>query len=162
MKKISIPNLLIAVALPLAVGALAAFISAAGTDGGFSATYGGFNKPPLSPPAIVFPIAWSILYIVMGIASYIADRNASSSAERRQALYFYGAQLAVNFIWPIAFFKAGQYLLALIILAVLFFLVVMTAIKFFRIKPLAGWLLIPYLLWLAFAAYLNTGVVILN
>ena len=153
MKKINVPNLLIALALPLAVGALSAFISA---------TYGGLNKPPLSPPSWVFPVVWIILYLMMGMASYIADRNAAVRNERRSALYLYGAQLAVNFIWPIAFFRANQYLIALVILAVLFFLALLTTIKFFRIKPLAGWLMIPYLVWLAFAAYLNTGVVLMN
>ena len=162
MKKINVPNLLIALALPLAVGALSAFISTAGTEGGFSATYGGLNKPPLSPPSWVFPVVWIILYLMMGMASYIADRNAAVRNERRSALYLYGAQLAVNFIWPIAFFRANQYLIALVILAVLFFLALLTTIKFFRIKPLAGWLMIPYLVWLAFAAYLNTGVVLMN
>lgn len=160
MKKIKIPNLLIAIAFPLAVGALAAFISSGGA--GFSDTYGGLNKPPLSPPSWLFPVMWIILYAMMGIASYIADVNADTPKERRSALYLYGAQLAVNFLWPIVFFRAKQYLLALVILAVLFFLVVLTAVKFFKIKPAAGWLLIPYLLWLAFAAYLNTGIVILN
>ncbi|MBO4217392.1 MAG: tryptophan-rich sensory protein [Clostridia bacterium] len=162
MKKIKIPNLLIAIALPLAVGALSAFISSSGSDGGFSATYGGLNQPPFSPPSWLFTIVWNVLYVMMGIASYIADVNAESQTERRSALYLYGAQLALNFIWPIAFFRAKQYILAIVILAALFFLVVFTAIKFFKIKPAAGWLLIPYLLWLAFAAYLNVGVAILN
>ena len=162
MKKINVPNLLIAVALPLAVGALSAFVSASGGEGGFSAIYGGLSKPPLSPPSWLFPVVWSVLYVLMGIASYSADRNAENAQKRRSALYFYGAQLAVNFIWPIAFFRAKQFLLSLVILAVLFFLALFTAIKFFKIKPVAAWLMVPYLLWIAFAAYLNTAVVLMN
>ena len=95
--KIDWKRLLIALGIPLAVGGLAALLSGGMTN------YGAMNKPPLSPPGWVFPVVWTILYLLMGYASYRV-LELGVGKERHKALLLYGAQLAANFIWPLLFF----------------------------------------------------------
>ena len=149
--------LIVCLLIPLAVGGLAAALTM-----GSMSQYAALAQPPLSPPAWVFPVAWTILYLLMGLASWLVWRSDVSRAEKKRALTLYGVQLAVNFIWPLIFFRAGMYGFALIWLVVLLVLVTETAIAFGRIDMRAAWLLIPYLLWLLFAGYLNAGVWLLN
>ena len=128
-----------------------------GTGGGF---FEALEQPPLSPPGWVFPVAWTLLYALMGIAAY---RVYSSGAKNRAgALALYGAQLFVNFLWPIVFFRFESIGGALALLILLFVLVLLTAVRFFQIDRAAGLLLLPYLLWLSFALYLNIGLYFLN
>lgn len=158
MKPINLKKLLIAILIPEAVGLLSSFVT-----GNIGDAYNNYTKPPLSPPGIVFPIVWGILYALMGIASYlIANEVRGNDAKRQEALLFYGLQLAVNFIWPIIFFRFEAYWVAFIVLLVLLALVVITAFKFRELNMTAFWLLVPYIIWLLFAAYLNLGVAILN
>ena len=149
--------LIVCLLIPLAVGGLAAALTM-----GSMSQYAALAQPPLSPPAWVFPVAWTILYLLMGLASWLVWRSDVPRAEKKRALTLYGVQLAVNFIWPLIFFRAGMYGFALIWLVVLLVLVTETAIAFGRIDMRAAWLLIPYLLWLLFAGYLNAGVWLLN
>ena len=149
--------LIVCLLIPLAVGGLAAALTM-----GSMSQYAALIQPPLSPPAWVFPVAWTILYLLMGLASWLVWRSDVPRAEKKRALTLYGVQLAVNFIWPLIFFRAGMYGFALIWLVVLLVLVTETAIAFGRIDMRAAWLLIPYLLWLLFAGYLNAGVWLLN
>ena len=118
------------------------------------------GKPPLSPPGVVFPIVWSILYILMGISSAIIW--CSESQEKPQALKLYAAQLAVNFFWSIFFFAFGWRLFAFFWLLLLLVLTAKMVKSFYQIDKKAAYLQIPYLLWLLFAAYLNFGVWMLN
>ncbi len=154
--KIRWKELLIALGIPLAVGGLGALFSGGMTD------YGAMNKPPLSPPGWIFPVVWSILYLLMGYASYLIWISDAPQSEKRKALLLYGAQLAANFIWPLIFFGAEMYLLALIWLVVLWLLIFFTIRAFSKINERAGDLLIPYILWVTFAAYLNLGIYLLN
>ena len=149
--------LIVCLLIPLAVGGLAAALTM-----GSMSQYAALIQPPLSPSARVFPVAWTILYLLMGLASWLVWRSDVPRAEKKRALTLYGVQLAVNFIWPLIFFRAGMYGFALIWLVVLLVLVTETAIAFGRIDMRAAWLLIPYLLWLLFAGYLNAGVWLLN
>ena len=149
--------LIVCLLIPLAVGGLAAALTM-----GSMSQYAALIQPPLSPPTWVFPVAWTILYLLMGLASWLVWRSDVPRAEKKRALTLYGVQLAVNFIWPLIFFRAGMYGFALIWLVVLLVLVTETAIAFGRIDMRAAWLLIPYLLWLLFAGYLNAGVWLLN
>lgn len=149
--------LIVCLLIPLAVGGLAAALTM-----GSMSQYAALIQPPLSPPAWVFPVAWTILYLLMGLASWLVWRSGVPRAEKKRALTLYGVQLAVNFIWPLIFFRAGMYGFALIWLVVLLVLVTETAIAFGRIDTRAAWLLIPYLLWLLFAGYLNASVWLLN
>lgn len=148
-------SLLVNIAIPLLVGGLSSLI----TMDRFR-QYTEINQPPLSPPSAVFPIVWTTLYILMGIASYLIYEK--KDADNKNALTLYAIQLAVNFIWPIFFFGFNAYLFSFIILIVLWIFVLLTIISFYKINKTAGLLMIPYLIWLTFAAYLNLGVYILN
>lgn len=152
--KMQIKPLLIALAIPLAVGGLATLLS-----GGMQA-YGSFAQPPLSPPGWVFPVVWTVLYLLMGYSSYRVYRSQAEG--RVRALGFYLGQLALNFLWPILFFGFGWYLPAFFVLLGLWALIFLTMHAFTAIDETAGDLLIPYLLWVTFAGYLNLGVYFLN
>lgn len=158
MKPINLKRLLTAIAIPELVGLLSAVIT-----GNIGDTYKSFRQPPLSPPGIIFPIVWVILYGLMGVASYIIFEERKASEEKqKQALTFYGLQLAVNFIWPIVFFKFEAYTAAVFVIFILLVLVIITAAKFKALSKTAFWLLVPYIVWLLFATYLNIGVAVLN
>ena len=149
--------LIICLLIPLAVGGLAAWLTMDSM-----AQFAALAQPPLSPPGWVFPVVWTILYLLMGWASFLVWKSGAPQAAKRRALGLYGAQLAVNFVWPLLFFRAGLYGFALIWLVILLVLVAETMLAFGRIDRRAAWLLAPYLLWLLFAAYLNAGVWMLN
>ena len=157
MKKIRVGILIAALWIPLMLGA----ISAALTMDEMKA-YAEIIKPPLSPPTIVFPIAWTILYIMMGLASYFILVAEDEEKGRFTALGFYMAQLVMNFMWSIVFFNWKFYLFAFFWLIVMWILVIVTTVKFSRFSRCAAWLMIPYIVWLVFAAYLNMGVYLLN
>ena len=106
------------------------------------------------------PVVWSILFILMGISAYLIYMEGGE--KRRGALIIYGVQLAANFVWPILFFQMQAFLLSFIWLALLWLLVLIMIIAFYRIKPLAAYLQIPYLVWLTFAGYLNLAIYLLN
>ena len=150
-KKSLIINLLI----PLAVGGISALI----TGDGF-AEYRDVARPPLSPPAFLFPIVWTILYILMGISAYIVWERDEGKA--RRPIVVYAVQLFLNFMWPIFFFSFKAYLFSFIWLLLLWAFVFAMIIEFSKVSKTAGILQIPYLLWITFAAYLNLGVFILN
>ena len=118
-------------------------------------------KPELSPPGIVFPIVWGILYALMGFSAARIYLSAPSSS-RSRGLNLYIAQLIVNFFWSLIFFNAQAYGFAFLWLVLLWVLVLAMILTFRKIDPLAAWLQIPYLLWLTFAAYLNWGTWRLN
>ena len=152
---LKIRTVIVNILIALAAGGASAFLTRDSM-----AEYEAAVKPPLAPPSIVFPIVWAILFILMGVsAALIRD---SGTKDRGGALAVYAAQLAVNFIWPIIFFGAGKYLLAFFWLLLLLALVIIMIVKFRKIRPLAGTLQIPYLLWLIFAGYLNFAVWLLN
>ncbi len=152
--KIQWKKLILCIALPLAVGGLSALF----TRGGMEA-FRSLNKPPLSPPGWLFPVAWTILYILMGIASYLV---LTSGKPNRAALTVYGIQLAFNFFWSIIFFDFEAYLFSFIWLVILWVLIFVTMILFHGISKPAGYLLLPYLLWVTFAGYLNFYIYLLN
>lgn len=147
-------SLLIAILIPLAVGSLSALLS-----GGMN-SYAVLNKPALSPPAILFPIVWSILYVLMGISSYIIA--ASDSPDKKKALSVYWLQLLFNFFWSIFFFRFSLYLFSFVWLLAMIALIIIMIYRFYKISPIAAYLQIPYLIWCIFAAYLNFMVYQLN
>ena len=147
---------LLALAVPLAVGGLATLLS------GGMATYQAINQPPLSPPGWLFPLVWTALYLLMGEASYRVYASGQDPAQIRKALTAYGVQLALNFLWPLVFFGGKMYLTAFIVLAAMWVAIVVTMRRFMKLDETAGDLLIPYLLWVSFAGYLNLGVFLLN
>lgn len=158
MKKISIGILLIALVIPLLIGGISAAISSQGM-----ALYGDLETPPLSPPAWVFSVAWTILYLMMGLASYfIIVAEVENRQGKAMAVLFYAIQLVVNFMWSLIFFRWSFYLFAFIWLLLLWGLVIYCIYLFYPISRTAAYLLIPYILWLTFAAYLNMGAFILS
>ncbi len=147
--------LLISAAVPLLTGGLSALLS-----GGFS-RYSALRQPPLAPPEWFFPVVWSILFLLMGIGSFLVWKTPAS-ARRTRSLVLYAVQLAVNFLWPILFFRFGLFWPALIELLLLWILVLVMIGRFAELSRAAAWLQLPYLLWLTFAAYLNFGIWFLN
>lgn len=150
-------TLLPALLLPLAAGGLGALLA-----GGFGESYGAMYKPVLSPPGWVFPIVWTALYLLMGYASFLVWTAEASGPRRRRALTVYAVQLGMNLLWPLFFFRLGWYVFAFVWLLLLIAAVVLCRVLFRYISERAGKLLLPYLAWLAFAAYLNLGVAMLN
>lgn len=155
-RKSGIPELLISIAVSEGAGALSALLSGAGMN------YETLNKPPLSPPGWVFGVVWPILYLLMAVAAWLVYRSDASQKEKQSALLLYVLQLTANFLWSIAYFGLDLRLFAFFWLLLLIFLVVETTRAFSRINRTAGLLMIPYLLWLSFAAYLNLGTWWLN
>ena len=122
--------------------------------------YDEINMPSFAPPAILFPIVWTILYSLMAISAYMIYK--SSSSLKNKALIVYGIQLFINFLWPILFFNAKEFFISFLVLVVLWCMVFWMIILFLKIKTMAGYLQIPYLLWLTFATYLNFQIYLLN
>ena len=125
-----------------------------------SSFYNSLEKPPLSPPGIVFPIVWSILYTIMGISLYIISE--SKIFDKGQSYLIYTIQLVVNSLWTLLFFGFGLKFISFLWIILLIILVVIMIKNFYKINKTAGLLQIPYLLWLFFAAYLNLAIFILN
>ena len=153
--KIKWKKLLICIAVPLGVGGLSALIS-----GNAMASFENVIKPPLTPPGWLFPVAWTVLYILMGLASYSVTE--SDDPTKKSALIFYGVQLGINFFWSLIFFNLSAYLFAFIWILALWVTILVTMLKFYRLNERAGNLLFPYIVWVTFAAYLNYGVYLLN
>lgn len=155
--KIDKKRLIICLAIPLVVGGAAGLLTMNSME-----AFEALNQPPLSPPRWLFPVVWTVLYVLMGIASYLVSVSDAPHEEKARALWTYGIQLAFNFLWPIAFFNLKWYLFAFLWLVILWILILITALRFGRIRKPAGYLLVPYLLWVAFAGYLNLGIYLLN
>ena len=152
--KLSWKKLIFCILLPLLVGAISAFLTKDNMN-----IFEFLNKPPLSPPGFLFPIVWTILYTLMGIASYLV---LTSNKSDDFALIFYGIQLVFNFFWSILFFNFEAYLFSFIWLVILWILILITTILFYKVSKPAGYLIIPYLLWVTFAGYLNLAIYLLN
>ena len=143
-------------AAALAVGGLSALLTS-GAMRDFSA----LDQPPLSPPGWIFPVVWTLLYVLMGVGMAIVWRE-TSGRERKRAVEAWALQLAANFFWTILFFRLEARLLAFFWLLLLLALAVHMTALFDRHSDLAGKLQLPYLAWLAFAGYLNFAVWLLN
>lgn len=148
---------LISAGIALSVGVLSGLLSMNSME-----VYRQFiTKPPLSPPGWLFPVVWTILYALMGISA-ARVWLAEDSAARSKGLNLYVAQLIVNFFWSLIFFNAQAFGFAVIWLLLLWVLVLLMILQFYKVDKLAALLQIPYLIWLTFAAYLSIGVWYLN
>ncbi|MBQ9070800.1 MAG: tryptophan-rich sensory protein [Clostridia bacterium] len=148
----------ISVLIALGVGALSALLTMGQIN-----VFETVKKPPLSPPAFLFPIVWTALYILMGISSaMIYNKRSQNEDAVRNALSTYASSLIVNFAWSIIFFNFGAYLLAFIWLLLLLALIIKTIVEYFKIERIAAYLQIPYALWVTFAGYLTLAIYILN
>lgn len=136
--------------LPLILGSIIGLVISKYID------YPTLNKPPLSPPKILFPIMWSILYLLMGIAYYIYIKNSN-----KENIYYY-IQLFFNLIWSILFFMLKLRFISIIWILFLNLFIIITIKSFKEESKISAYMLIPYLLWTLFATYLNIGIYILN
>ncbi len=141
----------------LGIGGIASIIIRSANDAYYS-----LNKPPLSPPGWVFPIVWTILYILMGAGAGLAVSAPRNASLKPLAIGSYFIQLAANFFWSILFFKLALYKASFVWLLFLLFLIILMTYFFGRISKWAAVLQIPYILWVIFAGYLNIGIAILN
>ncbi len=155
MSKIKLKPLVVSILISLGVGLLSsAFVM------GSSQHYEMVAKPPLAPPSYIFPIVWTILFILMGISAYRI--YISEDEQKTKALTIYAAQLIVNFFWPLLFFRLELYLASFLWLVILWIMILRMMSAFKRIDLTACRLQIPYLIWVTFAGYLNFGVFWLN
>ena len=141
----------------LAVGGLSAFFTRNNMD-----INNDLLMPPLSPPPILFPIVWSILFILMGISAAMIYNSDAPKSHKYTALKIYALSLAVNFSWNVIFFNLRAFGFAFFWLLLLLFLIILTIIKYFKIQKIAAYLQIPYALWVTFAGYLTAGIWWLN
>lgn len=155
--KINKRLLLLCIAIPLIVGIVAGLLTRNSME-----VFSMVEKPPLAPPAWLFPVVWTILYALMGISSYIVLTSDASQEEIKSAMQLYAYQLVVNFLWPTFFFNFGWYLFSFLWLILLWVLVFLMIRKFYDINRIAAYLNVPYLVWLTFAGYLNAGIWLLN
>ncbi len=150
MKKISIT--LYRLFFPLLLGSIVGFIINNNID------YNTLTKPPLSPPSILFPIIWSIIYLLMGISYYIYRKDYDNT----NTIKLYYIQLIINILWSIIFFTLKLRLLSIIWIIILDILVIKLYKLFKKDKPLSAYLNILYIIWIIFATYLNIGIYLLN
>ncbi len=145
------------IAIPLGVGVVSGFLTRGGVES-FNQTA---NKPFFMPPGWLFPVAWTVLYILMGIATYFIDLLPKSDG-KKFALRLYYIQLFFNFWWSFIFFSFGQYLFAFIWLSVMFVIILATTLQYKKLEPKSSYFMIPYILWVIFAGVLNFNVYLLN
>lgn len=153
----NLKKLVFQIALPLLLGFISAFLS-----GDQKAVYDSLVLPPYAPPSWLFGVVWPVLYILMGISAYLVQKTDFYDAGKKRAFLFYYLQLAVNFFWSIFFFRFMMFGLSFWWLILLLVLVIATAVMFYDRSRVAGWLMLPYVAWLSYAAYLNYMVWMLN
>ena len=151
---LNIKSLIVNILIPNIVGFVSSILGKVSTE------FDKFEKPSWTPPGIVFPIVWTILYILMGISSYLIYE--SNTTYKEEALKVYAINLLINGLWSIIFFRIKLFFLAFITIIVLIVLTIIMIIKYYRINKIAGLLQIPYLLWLFVALVLSYNVFMLN
>lgn len=151
---INLKKLVISIIIPLLFGFIGYLL------GGDNSIYSSIVTPSFAPPGAIFPIVWTILYVLMGISFYIITNSNDTDITTPRIIYY--LQLIVNAIWPLLFFRFNLFFIAFIWILLLIALVAYMIYLFYKIKPIAAYLQIPYLLWLIFASILNFSIFILN
>jgi tryptophan-rich sensory protein len=149
--------LIICLVIPIFTGLVSSFLTQ-----NYITIYQEIYQPPLAPPGWIFPIVWSMLYLLMGISSYFINTSSVPSDQIQKANIVYGIQLILNFFWPIWFFCFEYFFLSFIWLVILWYFIFLTIQHYLGISKPAAYLMIPYLLWVTFAGYLNLGILFLN
>jgi translocator protein len=157
MKPILIGKLIASLLLPLAIGGIAGMFTSEAIPG----WYASLNQPSFNPPNWVFGPVWTTLYIIMGISLFLIWKLPASK-ERNLAILIFWVQLVLNFCWSFFFFYFKMIGLALVDIILLWIMIVLMMVRFYKIKPLAAYINIPYLLWVTFASVLNIAYYILN
>ena len=155
MKKIKVYS--VSILISVATGVLSALATMRSMD-----IYSTLNLPPLAPPSILFPIVWSILYILMGVSAGMIYLSGAADTDKVNALFTYGASLFVNFFFSIFFFNMRMFVLSSVWVVLLWALILLTVVDYSRINKAAAYLQIPYLLWVTFASYLTIAIAVLN
>jgi tryptophan-rich sensory protein len=150
-----------ALAVFTAVALIAGWIGSLATTPNIPTWYAGLAKPSFNPPNAVFPVVWTVLYVVMGVAAWLVWRTPAGE-RRRLALTAWFVQLVLNVLWSFAFFGLHSPLAGLIVIVVLLVAIVVTILAFRRVSGTAALLLAPYLAWVAFATVLNASILSLN
>lgn len=157
MKKPKLAVLIASVLIAEGSGALSAILSKTGKK-----TYKKLKKPSFSPPPWIFPVIWPALFLSMGISAYRIFINGENDKDTKKALRLYFFQLFLNFIWPIIFFRFDLFKLAFIEIMLLFISILMTTFEFYKHDKAAAYLMLPYIIWVAFASVLNDSIAKLN
>ena len=151
---------IVSILISVGVGLLSAFFTRNSMD-----IYSEIVTPPLSPPSVLFPIVWTVLFVLMGVSCalvYTDKTPAVPYANTEKALVIYAISLVVNFLWSIIFFNLRFFGFSFVWLLLLWFLIFLTIREYLKINKTAAYLQIPYLVWVTFAGYLNLGIWILN
>ena len=152
---IKLKPFIIGILIPLAVGGVSALITRGNMD-----LYSTIKPPPLAPPAWLFPVVWTLLYIFIGIADYIGTGETKPICKKARALYIAG--LFINIIWQVTFFRFKMFTAAAVIAVVILLLAVYTAYEYYKCNRKTLYFYAPYIVWLIFALYLSIGVAVLN
>ncbi len=144
------------------ISELAGIIGSIFTINAIPTWYATLAKPALNPPSWIFGPVWTTLYLLMGIAAFLVWKNGWDHKDVRKALSVFGLQLVLNAVWSIIFFGLHSPFWALIDIALMWLAIVWTMTLFYKISKPAMWLLVPYILWVSFASYLNYTIWILN
>ena len=153
---IQIFTLIYSILIPLIVGGFSALLIMDDMN-----IYETLSRPPLSPPGWVFSIVWTVLYLLMGLASYFVWTSFANPFSRMAAMRYYTIQLLMNFLWPILFFTYSLYLLSLVWLLTMWAMILICTVKFYRVRKISGVFMGILLVWTTFAAYLNAGYLIM-
>lgn len=140
-----------------AVGGLSALIT-----GSFSDFFLTYKEPPLLPPGWLFPVVWTVLYALMGYSAHLVSVSEADNGEKKRALTVYWLQLAFNFSWSIVFFKFEMLWGGFAVIVILLVLICLMSVLFGKMNSKAGLLNIPYIIWVAFATYLNLATALIN
>ena len=154
MKKINWKRLIIIIIITFIVGSFFSFFTMNNMD-----TFKELKKP-VNVPGVLFPVVWSILYLLMSISCYIITTKDDKNKDN--AIIWYGIQLFINSLWSLIFFGFSAYLFSFIWILLLLAIVIIMIVKFYKIDKMAAYLNIPYVLWILFAGFLNLGIYILN
>lgn len=146
----------------LVICQLAGFVGSIFTTPAIPTWYASLAKPAFTPPNWLFAPAWTTLFVLMGLAAFLVWRKGLAERAARVALAIFALQLALNILWSVAFFGLRSPLGGLIVIALLWFAILLTILSFSRLSRAAGLLLLPYILWVSFAAVLNGAILVLN
>lgn len=157
MSKKNIAKLIISIALPLVLGSVAGMFTSQSVPDWYAA----LNKPAFNPPGWIFGPVWTLLYLLMGISFFMVWKQEKGRL-RNLAILIYSVQLLLNFAWSFIFFYFKLIGLALVEIVLLWCAIILMLVLFKKVKPIAAYINIPYLLWVSFAAILNAAYYILN
>ncbi len=157
MKKKNWQGAIISILFAELVGVMSSLFS-----GNIKEDYMNYIKPMFAPPDWLFGVVWPILYALMGLAAFLVYKSDAEIKVKIKALTFYFLQLVFNFLWPIVFFGFNLTWGGVLVICILDILVIITTYLFYQINKVAGNLMVPYLLWILFATYLNIGIALLN